>query len=77
MQTCKKTLDCEETGLKREFPFGRERQDTIAQPFRNKRMAELSAKIMQHMTGEECDVVPRGPNLYYIVRAVGERWIRA
>ena len=63
--------------MKREFPFGRIRQDTVAQPLNKREYAILCAKIMQHMTGEECDIVPRGPSLTYLVRFTGEKWIRA
>ena len=53
------------------------RQDTIAQPFRDKQYAELCKQIMQRMTGDECDVVPRGSGYFYLVRLNGEEWIRA
>ena len=46
--------------MKREYPFGRVREDTVAQPFRNKRYAELCREIMERVTGDECDVIPRG-----------------
>lgn len=63
--------------LNREYPYGRVLADTVAQPFRNKELAMLCARIMQRMTGDECDVVPRGPTWHYLVRCTGERWIKA
>lgn len=63
--------------IKREYPFGRVKIDSVAQPLRNRKYAEICAKILQHMTGEECDVVPRGSNTFYVLRYAGEKWIRA
>ena len=58
-------------------PFGEIRMDTVAQPIRSKKLAEKCAEIMARMTGETCEVVPRGAAYWFIMRAVGERWIRA
>ena len=63
--------------MKREYPFGRVRQDSVAQPFRSETLARLCAEILERMTGDECDVVPRGQVYYYVVRLNGDRWIRA
>jgi hypothetical protein len=63
--------------MKKEFPFGRTPPDTVAQKFTNRDYAYLCRDIMQRMTGEECDVVPRGPTCWYLLRWAGEKWIRA
>jgi len=62
--------------MKREYPYGRVRQDTVAQPIRYKQWAELCREIMERVTGEECDVIPRGPSHYILVRLAGEKWVR-
>ena len=62
--------------MKRDYPFGRTLEDSVAQPFRNLELAERCREIMQRMTGEECDLVPRGSSCWYLVRFTGERWIR-
>jgi hypothetical protein len=61
---------------KRVYPFGRVMQDTVAQPFRSREYAELFAEILQRMTGEQCDVIPRH-SFNIVVRYAGEKWIRA
>jgi hypothetical protein len=59
-------------------PFGEFRMDTVAQPIRSREYAEKCAEIMARMTGEPCEVEPRGMNHWYIMRAVtGGKWIRA
>jgi len=64
--------------MKREYPYGRVRQDTVSQPIQYKDYAYLCREIMERVTGEECDVVPRGRNHFYLVRLVGEeKWVRA
>jgi hypothetical protein len=62
---------------KRVYPFGRVQEDSVAQPFRNSEYAHLCAEIMQRMTGEETDVIPRGRNCFILLRFAGEQWIRA
>jgi hypothetical protein len=62
---------------KRVYPFGKVKLDSVAQPLMNRKYAELCAQILQHMTGEDCDVVPRGRNVFYVLRYAGEKWIRA
>ena len=62
--------------MRRKRLFGPFRQDTVAQPFRDEDYARLCARILERMTGEECDVVPRGRNWYFVVRYSGEKWIR-
>ena len=39
-------------------------------------MARLAASILEHMTGEECDAIPTAHKGWFIVRAVGEKWVR-
>jgi hypothetical protein len=62
---------------KRTYPYGRVRQDTVAQPISKKPMALLCAQILQRITGEDCDVIPRGRSVNILVRCAGDRWIRA
>ena len=62
---------------KRKYPYGRIMQDTIAQPISKMPMALLCAKILQRITGEDCDVIPRGRSKNILVRCAGDRWIRA
>ena len=61
---------------KREYPFGRVMQDTVAQPIRNKKLAAICREILERLTGEQCDVVPRG-SVNWLLRYASERWIRA
>jgi len=61
--------------MKREHPFGRVRQDTVAQPMRNKKLADLCAEILERLTGEQVDVIPRNTH-YFLVRCTGEKWVR-
>ena len=70
-------LCMEKTVARREYPFGRVREDSVAQPIRNRAWAEACARLMERMTGESCDVVPRHNCCFYVLRLTGERWIRA
>ncbi len=61
---------------KKDYPFGRVRQDTIAQPIRTKQLAATCKQIMERMTGDQCDVV-WGRSCCWLLRYTGERWERA
>ena len=61
---------------KAEDLYSEARLDTIAQPLRDWEFASICADLLQHMTGEECDIVPRHTH-YWIVRNKGDKWIRA
>jgi hypothetical protein len=63
--------------MTRKRMFGPYRQDTVAQPFRNKDLAFICADLLERLTGDPCDVIPRARSWYFVVRYVGERWIRA
>ena len=61
---------------KREYPYGRTAPDGVSQIFRSRDYAYLCARIMNRMTGDDCDVIPCGPQ-YILLRCVNERWERA
>ncbi len=44
--------------------------------FRYESIARNAASILERMTGEPCDVVPSSPGRWFVVRAVGEKWVR-
>jgi hypothetical protein len=52
----------------RKHPYGRRRQDTVAQPFLRLSLAERFADMMERMTGEACAVVSRGPTWHIVFR---------
>jgi hypothetical protein len=58
-------------------PFGEERPDTVAQSIRDKQWAELCKVILERMTGEECEIIPRANGHYYVMRDIGDKWVRA
>ena len=60
----------------RQYPYGRDREDTIAQPFKDRDYAWMFAKILERLTGEQCDVVILTP-YQRVLRRTGERWIKA
>ena len=57
----------------REYPYGRTRRDDPRQPFRERDFAERSANLLEHMTGDHCEVVSRGPAWHMIMRVSGEK----
>ena len=57
---------------KRTFPYGRTRQDTVAQPFTSRRMAELFATIMERVTGDDYLVDRRGYSWFIVLRFTEE-----
>jgi hypothetical protein len=43
---------------------------------RSESMARLAASILEHMTGEECDAILTAHKGWFIMRDVGEKWVR-
>lgn len=58
--------------MTRQYPLGRVRRDSVAQPMRNEKLAELCAQIMERMVGDPVDVITRGKNHFYLIRSLSD-----
>jgi len=59
-------------------PYGRPKQHTICQPFRSLNFAERVANLTESMTGDQCEVVSRGPMWHVVLRRTPEgKMVRA
>lgn len=57
----------------RTYPYGRTRRDDARQPFISIKLAKATAEILEHMTGDRCEVISRGPTWHLIIRVSGEK----
>ena len=63
---------------KRTYPYGRTRQHTVCQPFTQLGLAERVANLTESMTGDDCEVVSRGPSWHLVMRRTPEgKMVRA
>lgn len=67
-----------ETREKQRHPYGRIRLDTVFQPFTNLELAERVANLTESMTGDQCEIVSRGPRWHLVLRRTPEgKMVRA
>ena len=55
----------------------RYRRSIHAKSFRSKELALEVSSILQHMSGDPCDVVPSSPGRWFVLRAAGDGWVKA
>ena len=60
-------------GTTRTYPHGRSKKDDARQPFTSIVWARATAELLEHMTGDHCEVVSRGPAWHMIMRVSGEK----
>jgi hypothetical protein len=67
-----------EYGPSKRHPYGGTRQDTVCQPFTRLELAERVANLTESMTGDQCEIVSRGPMWHLVLRRTPEgKMVRA